>query len=189
MACGRSPFDGRARPEKKLKDRARCCVLGLARQLCTLASLQARARGVERCPGSHAYGALGARASNCRRQLLLIDVPRSISSGRILSVLALVPHAMEASRLVRPFLSAPLVGCMTNPEARIVFRFGPSKARRGPRRRCSLSRMQCIRRHHMVDWSRKRDQFGPWPKPMHSASAEPCQAPNGSCIRDMLSFS
>lgn len=63
---------------------------------------------------------------------------------------------MEASRLVNPFLSAPLVGCMTNTEARIVFRFSPFKARRGPRRRCSLSWMQCIRRHDMLENSLER---------------------------------
>lgn len=79
-------------------------------------------------------GRLGARASNCRRRLLLIDVPRrSFSSGLDRSVLASVPRAMEASRLFAPFLSAPLVGCTTNPEARFAFRFGLPKALCGPR--------------------------------------------------------
>lgn len=45
---------------------------------------------------------------------------------------------------------------MTNTEARIVFRFSPFKARRGPRRRCSLSWMQCIRRHDMLENSLER---------------------------------
>jgi len=55
--------------------------------------------------------------------LRLIDVPWIISSGLIMSVLALVTLRYGSACLVSPFLSAPFFGCTTNLKAHVVFRF------------------------------------------------------------------
>ena len=109
-------------------------------------------------------GRVVARASNCRRLLLLVDVPRTKSFVGAAAIDRFL-HRYQARWKRRvpsaPFCRHPRAGARRTPQSARAFCLGALVRRGGPRRRRSVSRMQCIRLHDMVGEPLERVAFVP----------------------------